>query len=807
MFVFAQEMHAASAAFPGWILGLVFLLLLVPGGLALFLLMKRRHKPTASRRCAGCGARLAADSSGALCSRCVSVLSASQLGSDKPSGPMIPALGPATAQGIQAGAPSPWGIQSPDATPTAAHAGPMPVPELPDLAARFPNLEILELLGKGGMGAVYKARQTKLDRLVALKVLPSEFNRDPTFAERFLREARALARLDHPGIVAVHDFGEVGGQPYFVMEFVEGANLRQVIRGGDLRTDQTFAVVTQVCEALQFAHDEGIIHRDIKPENILLDKKGRVKIADFGLAKLLGPERIDHTLTATHLAMGTLNYMAPEQLENAARVDHRADIYSLGVVFYEMLTGQVPRGKFDPPSQKAPVDARLDAVVLRALESDPERRYQRVSELQAAMAAVGQTFLSADRPPGRLESLPHGDRESNVGTSSFQSAFRKIGLNLDVEAIKRHVEAPAIWLMVIGVLTMLISLVGMVDLAIVASAGEISRPSAIVTSIWVLLLLNLPVGFLIILGARKMLNFELFDMARVGCILALIPLGPLALLGIPVGIWALMILLQPRVRAVFRTDLEAAPIAPVPERIRTLLIWPRRALLVGGLAIFVATGFILAGGIFLSLDSANPRRVQSSSLHLMGALAGEGLAVANLLTAIMMFVASRSMATCHTYGLARLGCKLALLPLSLAVPLTFPIGLWALRVLKKPTVREAFGLPVSKAEWHEDEEATPSARRNAFNSVLYRLGYVFHGGGVWYWFGYAFLGGLIGVVAVVAIDPNKPGLTMSSGLAGLVLLPLLRGICLEASKILRPKPKEEENADETRQPDSQEEGR
>src|SRR5712692_9194174 len=132
------------------------------------------------------------------------------------------------------------------------------------------------------MGAVYKARQPGLDRLVALKILPPDAGRDPAFAERFTREARALAKLNHPNIVGVYDFGQTDGQYYLIMEFVDGLNLRQVLRAGELKPQEALRIVPQICEALQFAHDEGIVHRDIKPENILLDKKGRVKIADFG---------------------------------------------------------------------------------------------------------------------------------------------------------------------------------------------------------------------------------------------------------------------------------------------------------------------------------------------------------------------------------------------------------------------------------------------------------------------------------------------------------------------------------------------
>ena len=381
---------------PFGIVVFVFLLLLVPGGLALFLLMKRRHKSAAGRRCAGCGARLTADSAGALCSRCVSILSVSQLSSDKPSGPIIPALGPQTAQGIQAGAPSPWGIQSPDATPTAAHAGPLPVPELPELAARFPNLEILELLGKGGMGAVYKARQKSLDRLVAVKILPPDVSDDPAFAERFTREAKALAKLNHPHIVGVHDFGKAGEFYYFIMEFVDGVNVRQALRAGQLKPPEALLIVPQICDALQFAHEEGVVHRDIKPENILLDKRGRVKIADFGLAKLLGKTPEDLTLTGTKQIVGTVPYMAPEQIEGAKDVDHRADIYSLGVTFYEMLTGELPLGRFAAPSKKVQIDVRLDDVVLRTLEKEPELRYQQAGQVKDDVETISRT--PAGRP-------------------------------------------------------------------------------------------------------------------------------------------------------------------------------------------------------------------------------------------------------------------------------------------------------------------------------------------------------------------------------------------------------------------------
>jgi serine/threonine protein kinase len=271
---------------------------------------------------------------------------------------------------------------------TTGYPPPQAAPPPAALAPLFPQLEVLELIGQGGMGVVYKARQKKLDRLVALKILPAHAARGPGFTERFTREARALARLNHPNIVGVHDFGEVEGLHYLVMELVEGVNLRQAQAAGPLAPGQVLPLIGQVCDALQYAHEQGVVHRDIKPENILLDRRGHVKIADFGLAKLLGQAGPAPSLTGSQQAMGTPLYMAPEQMERPGAVDHRADIYSLGVVFYELLTGELPLGRFPPPSRKAEVDVRLDKVVLRALERDPGCRYQHASEVKTAVESL-----------------------------------------------------------------------------------------------------------------------------------------------------------------------------------------------------------------------------------------------------------------------------------------------------------------------------------------------------------------------------------------------------------------------------------
>jgi predicted Ser/Thr protein kinase len=276
------------------------------------------------------------------------------------------------------------------------------------IAELFPQLEILDLLGEGGMGVVYRARQRKLERLVALKILPLERSSDPAFAERFLREAQALARLQHPNIVSLYDFGEAAGHYFLIMEYADGLNLRQILLRGDLKPREALAIVPQICDGLQYAHEAGVIHRDIKPENVLVDRSGRVKITDFGLAKILDQTGPSITLTGIGQVMGTPQYMAPEQLANPRDVDHRADIYSLGVVFYELLTGHLPMGRFELPSRRIAVDVRLDEVVLRALEQDPDRRYQHASELKTEVSIA--TGAGAAEGGREVESSPAAPR-------------------------------------------------------------------------------------------------------------------------------------------------------------------------------------------------------------------------------------------------------------------------------------------------------------------------------------------------------------------------------------------------------------
>jgi serine/threonine protein kinase len=271
------------------------------------------------------------------------------------------------------------------------------IPPISELTPHFPQLEIIECLGRGGMGVVYKAIQKSLGRPVALKLLAPERVGDPAFAQRFAREARALAALSHPHIVAIHDFGEAAGSYFLTMEFVDGLNLRQLMQSRRLSPEEALAIVPPVCAALQCAHEHGIVHRDIKPENILIDKAGHVKIADFGIARIMdgspaGPAAA--TGMETIGSIGTPAYAAPEQRPGSSH-DHRADIYSLGVVLYEMLCGERPTGPLVPPSQSVKVSIAIDEVVLKALAEAPELRFATAADLQTQLAAA----LPQNPPP------------------------------------------------------------------------------------------------------------------------------------------------------------------------------------------------------------------------------------------------------------------------------------------------------------------------------------------------------------------------------------------------------------------------
>ena len=284
------------------------------------------------------------------------------------------------------------------------------------LAGRY---ELQAVAGAGGMSSVYRARDTVLERTVAIKILHEHFSDDPAYVERFRREARALAQLNHPNIVTVIDRGEYEGRQFIVFEHVEGDNLKELIeREGQLPVDQALGLVHQVARGLAFAHEHGVVHRDVKPHNVLIDEDGVAKVTDFGIARSLEPA---DGLTETGTLLGTSEYIAPEQA-SGHRVDERSDQYSLAAVLYELLAGEPPytgqnfmavalKHLQDPvPSVRdvrPDVSPRLDAIVARALAKRPEDRFPSTDAFMAALEAARADTDSAPAPDvGLTESIP-----------------------------------------------------------------------------------------------------------------------------------------------------------------------------------------------------------------------------------------------------------------------------------------------------------------------------------------------------------------------------------------------------------------
>jgi beta-lactam-binding protein with PASTA domain len=285
-----------------------------------------------------------------------------------------------------------------------------------------------EILGFGGMSEVHLARDVRLHRDVAVKVLRADLARDPSFYLRFRREAQNAAALNHPAIVAVHDSGEAetpdGRVPYIVMEYVDGITLRDMVKeNGPIEPQRAIEIIADACQALNYSHQHGIIHRDVKPANIMINKAGAVKVMDFGIARALHDDGVK--LTQTSAVIGTAQYLSPEQA-NGDAVDARSDVYSLGCVFYELLTGEPPfvgdspvavayqhvrKDPAPPSSRKTDLSPELDAVVLKALAKNPDNRYQSAAEMRTDLIRVH--LGEVPRAPKVFTDADHSDRASS----------------------------------------------------------------------------------------------------------------------------------------------------------------------------------------------------------------------------------------------------------------------------------------------------------------------------------------------------------------------------------------------------------
>lgn len=667
------------------------------------------------KTCSHCGGTLTGDAAGGLCPRCLMAMN----------------------------------FDSRTMHPGEEPAGMPPLPP-EEIADRFPGFEILECLGRGGMGVVYKARQKSLDRIVAIKILPPEGVGEEAFSERFAREAATLAKLSHPNIVTVHDFGETAGLFYIVMEYVDGVNLRDLLREGKLEAEQALAIVPPICEALQYAHDKGIVHRDIKPENLLLDRDGRVKIADFGIASLVG---------ASGESAGTPPYMAPEQ--SGGRTDHRADIYALGVVLYEMLTGERPEKDVVAPSRKMQVDVRIDEMVLRALEKEPELRYQTAGEFRTAV----ETMAPQEAPSRPSSSAPANQTSGPAGGTPDGG---------NEESSRQRIQWPAGAMAVVGGINVLGSVLGMLFsllflLCVQLDSGE-RLPPDVGSSVgeamsgrgtFVVELMQLMTGRMLSLGAwvfafvaaLRMRRLQSHGWAMAGAIVfvvaGLIGLGSASatllfnakdaailnrfvslggitpgfkaawsLLELGIGIWALVSLLHRDTKRAFENRKpDGSSGHEAGFNARAQVAWPATGLMVASclnLLLVAITLFLVVSrwGEFTRGPSPQQPPVMWMVLYPFVA------AIVVLFLSSLTFIGAWRMRRLRGYGMAIVGSALGILAPPTVFIAAWPIfrnltgaisilasqllfigvvfGLWALVVLSRSEVREAFAAKSGK---------------------------------------------------------------------------------------------------------------
>ncbi len=298
-------------------------------------------------------------------------------------------------------------------------------------------------IGQGGIAEIYRGRQESLNRDVAIKILSQELSSDPEILRRFERESIVIAKLAHPNIVHVIDKGKAGSRYYFVMEYVDGTNLREVIDSPGISRQVCLEMITQVCKALDYAHKNGVIHRDIKPANILIDRQGNPRVADFGIAQIVGTP--DSEMTSSDMVMGTLSYMSPEQRISSTNVDQTTDIYAMGVIIYEILTGRKPMGRFKLPSEvNSSVGQQYDEIIQKCLAQEPRDRYQSAVELKDAILEVigggSSDRRATDYSVGGVESIVGKCRYlDTIHESTFGSTILvENRVNKRLYVIKRH---------------------------------------------------------------------------------------------------------------------------------------------------------------------------------------------------------------------------------------------------------------------------------------------------------------------------------------------------------------------------------
>ena len=281
--------------------------------------------------------------------------------------------------------------------------------------------EIVEKIGQGGVAEIYRGRQASLDREIAIKLLSERATLDSDIVSRFEQEARIIGRLNHPNIVHVIDRGVDENRYYFVMDYVDGCNFKNILSRGTYSFEKKIDVVVDLLKALDYAHKNGVVHRDVKPSNVLIDRRGFVMVADFGIAQMLGKKSADRTRTG--MVMGTLAYMSPEQKLSSAKVDRRTDLYAVGVILYEILTGRKPLGRFKRPSEVNPkVSRKFEEIVLKCLEQDPKDRHQTAVELKDDLLLAVYDKERAEEPVAQEDSTSVA---GFVGNCSFLDTLKE----------------------------------------------------------------------------------------------------------------------------------------------------------------------------------------------------------------------------------------------------------------------------------------------------------------------------------------------------------------------------------------------